>query len=173
MYELKNYRGVICNDTEELWKIWRRIDLSIENWHMKFNKFWREHSEISKICTSMGCVWSKYIMFELKNYRVIIFHDTGEWFKNWRKTELWFWKWDEEFGKFSPEHWKVAKLLLWWNPFIQSRKYMSLKLTGELCVMTLKNDAKFEEELTCQFKTDMTNLINFDSSTEKSQIFSL
>ena len=50
---------------------------------------------------------------------------------------------------------------------------MSLKLTGELCVMTMKNDAKFEEELTCQFKIDMTNLTNFDSSTEKSQIFSL
>ena len=30
--------------------------------------------------------------------------------------------------------------------------------------MALKNDAKFEEELTCQFKTDMKNLINFDPS---------
>ena len=35
---------------------------------------------------------------------------------------------------------------------------MSLKFTGELCVMTMKNDAKFEEELTCQFKFDMRNL---------------
>ena len=35
--------------------------------------------------------------------------------------------------------------------------------------MTMKNDAKFEEELTCQFKTDMRNLINFDPSTQKSQ----
>ena len=31
---------------------------------------------------------------------------------------------------------------------------MSLKLTGEFCIVTMKNDAKFEEELTCQFKTD-------------------
>ena len=46
---------------------------------------------------------------------------------------------------------------------------MSLKFTGELYVMTMKNDAKFEEELTCQFKTDMRNLINFDPSTQKSQ----
>ena len=46
---------------------------------------------------------------------------------------------------------------------------MSLKFTGEFCVMTMKNDAKFEEELTCQFKTDMRNLINFDPSTRKSQ----
>ena len=46
---------------------------------------------------------------------------------------------------------------------------MSLKLRGELCVMTMKNDAKFETELTCHLKIDMRNLINFDPSTQKSQ----
>ena len=35
--------------------------------------------------------------------------------------------------------------------------------------MTMKNNAKFEEELTFHFKTDMRNLINFDSSTQKSK----
>ena len=50
---------------------------------------------------------------------------------------------------------------------------MSLKFTEEFCFMTLKNDAKFEEESTCQFKTDMRNLTNFDTSTRKSQIFAL
>ena len=39
--------------------------------------------------------------------------------------------------------------------------------------MTMKNDAKFEEELTCQFKIDMRNLINFDLSTQNSQKFAL
>ena len=48
---------------------------------------------------------------------------------------------------------------------------MSLKFTGELCVITMKNDAKFEEELTCQFKIDMKNLKNFDPSTRKSKKF--
>ena len=42
---------------------------------------------------------------------------------------------------------------------------MSLKFTGELCVMTMRNDAKIDEELTCQFKIDMRNLTNFDQST--------
>ena len=37
--------------------------------------------------------------------------------------------------------------------------------------MTMKNDAKFEEELTSQFKISMSNLTNFDSSTQKSQKF--
>ena len=50
---------------------------------------------------------------------------------------------------------------------------MSLKFTEELCVMTMKNDAKFEEELTCHFKTDMRNLTNFNSSTRKSKNFAL
>ena len=30
-------------------------------------------------------------------------------------------------------------------------------------------DTKFEEELTCQFKIDMSNLTNFDLSTRKSK----
>ena len=55
--------------------------------------------------------------------------------------------------------------------FIQSRKFMSLKLIGELCIITMKNDTKFEEELTCQFKIDMRNLTNFDPITRKSVTF--
>ena len=31
--------------------------------------------------------------------------------------------------------------------------------------MSMKNDAKFEEEFTSQFKIDMRNLTNFDPST--------
>ena len=50
---------------------------------------------------------------------------------------------------------------------------MSLKFTEELCVMTMKNDGKFEEELTCQFRIDMRNLTNFDPSTRKSQNFAI
>ena len=50
---------------------------------------------------------------------------------------------------------------------------MSLKFIGEFCVMTMKNDAKFEEKLTCQVKTDMRNLMSFDLSAEKFQKFAL
>ena len=31
--------------------------------------------------------------------------------------------------------------------------------------MTMKNDAKTEEELSCQFKIELWNLTNFDPST--------
>ena len=50
---------------------------------------------------------------------------------------------------------------------------MSLNLKGELCVMIMKNDAKFEIESTWYFKIDMRNLTNFDPSTQKSQKFAL
>ena len=118
----------------------------------------------SKKFVLTGSLWQKYIMFELQKY---IFHDTEEFRKFWRKTDLWFEKWPEKFGKFLPEHLKVSKLGFWWDPFVQSRKGITLKFTEELCIMTTKNNAKFEEELTGHFKTDMRNLTNSDSSTRK------
>ena len=35
---------------------------------------------------------------------------------------------------------------------------MGLKFTEKLCVMTMENDTKIEEDLTCYFKIDMRNL---------------
>ena len=104
---------------------------------------------------------------------MFMFDGTENWFKIWGKTDFCFQKYHEEYDVFSPEHSKVSKLGLWWDPLIQSRKCTSLKYTGGLCVMTMKNDAKFEEDLTCQFKIDMRNLIKFDPSTQKSQTFAL
>ena len=46
---------------------------------------------------------------------------------------------------------------------------MSLIFTRELCVMAMTNDAKVEEELTFQFKTDRRMLTDFDWSTQKPQ----
>ena len=67
----------------------------------------------------------------------------------------------------------MSKLEPWWDPFVQSRQCMSQKFTKGVCVMTLKNDEKFEDELTCHVKIDMRNLTNFDPGTWKSQELSL
>ena len=166
MHELNIYWGVIWNDTEEWWKIWTEIDLSFQNWHKEFDNFWLEHWKVSKIYTLMGCFRPKYIIFELKKYRGGIFHDTREKCKIWIKSDWWFEKWHQESGKFSPEHTRVSKLGLLLGPFIQSRKCISLKFTGKLYVMTMKNDAKFEKKLTDQFKIDIKNLTNFHWSTQ-------
>ena len=48
---------------------------------------------------------------------------------------------------------------------------MSLKLKWELFVMTMKNNVKFEIELTCHFKIHIRNLTNFDSRIQTSQKF--
>ena len=50
---------------------------------------------------------------------------------------------------------------------------MSLKFTDKLCASTKKNDAKFENGLTCFFKADTRNLANFDPTSQKSQKFAL
>ena len=35
----------------------------------------------------IGSLWPKYILFELQKYRGVIFHDTEELCKFWRKTD--------------------------------------------------------------------------------------
>ena len=67
---------------------WRRIKNLERNWLVvsKLDKFWPEHSKVSNIFILMGSFWTKYILFELKKYRGIIFHETAEWCKIWRKT---------------------------------------------------------------------------------------
>ena len=131
-----DFDGILLSNVENLQRNyvlrqWRMMQTLKRNWldvsklTPQFDKFWPEHLNASKICTLMGSFWPKYIMFELKKYRWVIFHDTQAWCKIWRKSDLWFGKWHEEFGKCSPEHLKVSKLRLWWDPFVQSRKCMS------------------------------------------------
>ena len=57
---------------------------------------------------------------------------------------------------------KIGILIRSFNPNL---KHIILKSTEELSVVTIKNEAKFEDELTCHFKADMRNLTNSDPST--------
>ena len=66
------------------------------------------------------------------------------------------------FHQITFESLKIGSFL---GRFIRSRKCVSLKFIGQLYVMRMKYDAEFEEELTCQFRIDMSNLINFELST--------
>ena len=66
--------------------------------------------KILKTSTLVGFFCAKYMTFDLKKYRGVIFPDTEESCKIWRKTDLWFGKLHEESDKFSPEHLKVSKL---------------------------------------------------------------
>ena len=50
-------------------------------------------------------------------------------------------------ASFQQSTWIILKLGLWWDSFTKSRKCKSLNFTEDLCVMTVKNDVKFEYEL--------------------------
>ena len=128
---------------EDWCEIWRKTDLLFQKWQ-EFGEFWLEHSKVSKMCTFIGSCCAKYLMFELKKYRGVTLPSFMTLKSDAKSEEKLTWKWHEEYGKFSPEHLEVSKLGLWWDPLIQSRKSMSSKFTEELCVMTMKNDAKFE-----------------------------
>ena len=106
---LKKHRGVIFHETEGGHKISRGIDLLFQNWPKEFEKFWPERSKVSKIFTLMGSFWAKYILFELKKYRGVIFHKTEEGYKIWRRIDSLFKNWHKEFDKFWPEHSKSLK----------------------------------------------------------------
>ena len=137
MFELKIYLRAMYHDSEEWFKIWRGTDLLFQNWHEEFDKFWPNRLKVSNICLLMGSFWLKYVMFELKKYRGVIFHVAEERCKIWRNTDFRFGNWYEELGKFPPEYSKVSKLGLRWDTFIQSRKCMSFKFTEELGVMKM------------------------------------
>ena len=127
----------------------------VQSWHEEFNKSWIEHTKISNIFPLLCCFWPKYVKLQLRKYRGVMFDGTVYWCKIWRKTDFCFQKWHEEFGKFSREHLKVSKSGLWWDSFIQSRKCMSLKFTGEFFLMIMKKMQNWKEnwlfvsKLTC------------------------
>ena len=48
-----------------------------------------------------------------------------------------------------------------------------MKKYRRVSLMALKSNAKFEEKLTLGCKNDMRNLVNFNASSRKSEIFTL
>ena len=52
-----------------------------------------------------------------------------------------------------------------WVLSFKVENLMSLKSAGKLCVVTMKNGAKFEQKFTSHFKIDMRNLTNCVPST--------
>ena len=154
-------------------KIWKGINLSVQYWHKEFNKIWLEHSKISQTYTLMGCFWPKYIMFEFRKYRGVMFNGTQDWNIVWRKNDLLpkitlrIW---QIFTRAALENFKIGIFMV---SFCLKLKMHKFKNCTGVCVMKMRNDAKIEEELTFQFKIDKRNLTNIDPSTWKYQKFAL
>ena len=120
----------MCHDNEEWCKIWRGIDLSVQNWHKEFDKFWPEHLKISNICTLRGCFWPKYIMLEPKKIQ--------------RIYVWWYWIVMQNLK----ESWLVLSKMTWHDIFQQKNKaphfsfflifffycVFSTKIISEFCI---------------------------------------
>ena len=139
--------------TWEIWKIFTRA------------------LETLNIGTLMGFFCPKLKMYELKIYRGAICHDNEERCKVERRTDLSFQNWHEEFDEFSLEHSKTLNICTLmgssWSKYIM----FDLKNAVELCLMTLKIDAKFEGTLICAFKNGMKNFDKFSFRGWKTAIF--
>ena len=118
-----DFDGILLSKVDNLWAWnleksfvswqWRMMQNLNRNWLVSSKLTWeiaqflRRHSKIWRIHTLMSSFWPEYKMFEIKKYRGDMFDDTEFWCKIWRKTDLRFQKWHEEFIKFLPEQiWK-------------------------------------------------------------------
>ena len=69
---------------------------------------------------------------------------------------------------------KPIKLQIWWNWKSKIWHFdglLSSKYYKELSLMTLRSDAKFKEKLTCSFKYNTRNFVNFHPTSQKSVDF--
>ena len=65
---------------------------------------------------------------------------------------------------------KIGTLM---GSFYPKQKINKLKICRGVCVMKMKNDPKFEQELTCQFKIDMRQATQMDKRSKILKICTL
>ena len=135
-------------------------------------EFWPPVLKNHKNLHFNGILLPKVNNISTQKYRGVIFHETKEWYKILRKIDLFFQKWNGIWKVFTraSESLKTGTLI---GSFYLKKKMNEVKIAGELCLMKIKNNEKFERELNCQFKIDTRNLENFGPSTPKCQTFVL
>ena len=112
-----DFDGILLSKVENLWA--QNLQRSYVSWQWRImQNLKRKWLAISKLTRGIWQIliralkglkhlllnWlliPKYIMHELKKYRGAMLDGTEDWCKIWRRTDLWFQKWHEEFGKFA------------------------------------------------------------------------
>ena len=102
----------------------------------------------------------------LKIYRDDVCHENEKWFEIWWGIDLSVQNWHEEFDEFWPEHLKISKIYTLMDCFWAKYIIFKLRKYRGLCLMALKIDTNFEENLTCASKNDMRNLAIFHQSSK-------
>ena len=100
-----SFDKILLSKVENIWALnlwwsyvswqWKMIQKLNRNWLVVLKLTWTSQNltqahENSKKIFLIGSLWPKYILFELEKYRGVIFHDTEELCKFWRKTDQWF-----------------------------------------------------------------------------------
>ena len=88
MLQLREYREAMFDDTQDWLKILK------ENWFVvsKMTRIWWILIRALKSPKNLHFDWSFPVIFDLKKCRGVVFYDTKEWCKIWRKNNFWFGK---------------------------------------------------------------------------------
>ena len=140
---------------------WRMIQTLRRNWLVVLKLTWVTLQiltgglkSLKNLCFNWLLVTKVYIVWATKEQRSYLSWHwrvmeslKKNWLVVWKKTwEIW-----QIFTR-ALESVKIGTLISHQiGTFVQSRKGMTLKFTEELCVMAMKNNAKFEGKLTCHF----------------------
>ena len=137
MYELKTCRGVMCHDNEVWCEISRGINLLFQKLTWEIWQILTRALGSLNNCTLVGSFWAKYIIFEIKKYKGVTFHDTEKWCKIWKKLFFGLENGRRNLANFNystgkSQNWDFDGILL------PKTENVSLKFTEELSVMTMK-----------------------------------
>ena len=110
MFQLKKYRRVMFDCTQDWYKVWRKTGLCFQKliWGI-WQIFTRAHESL-QTGILMASFCPKLEMHDLRTYRGVICHQNEEWCKNWRGIDLSVQNWREQFDKFWPKHSNISKL---------------------------------------------------------------
>ena len=121
-----NFDGILLSKVENVWA--QNLQRSYVSWQWRIiQKLKRNWLVVLKLTpgTSQILTWAlkslknlcfnwllvtKDSLFELQKYRGVIFHDTEEIYKFWRKTDLWFEKDLRNLVNFHQSTWKCQNL---------------------------------------------------------------
>ena len=118
----------VVSKMTRIWWILIRALKSLKNSHFDRSLPWKVYNVWPKKVQRSYLLWHYRVMQNLKKSWLLVRKVTrGIWQIFTRVLESW-----------------DSKLGLLWGTFIPRRKCMSLKFTGELCVLTMKKDAKCE-----------------------------
>ena len=107
MFQLKKYRGVVLDSTQDWYKVQRKTGLYFPKLTWGIWQIFTRALENLQIGTLMASFWLKLKVYELKIYKGVMCLDSEEWCKNWRGINLSVQNWHEEFDEFRLEHLKI------------------------------------------------------------------